>query len=70
MELITEPCLEAQGIVHHCPITGVYVRKDTKGTWTVFRPTTCHSCAYNDSTYRDLSLAVARCDYIAKRMKG
>lgn len=69
--LVTDSDLAARGIIHHCPETGVYVHADAKGTWTVFRPTVpACTVSYNDSTYRDQSLAVARCDYIARTLKA
>lgn len=36
-----------------------------RGIFTVFKPMGCGSVT--DSAYNDLTLAVARCDYLAKR---
>ena len=66
MNLITDPILLDMSIVHHCPITGVYVHEGKKGQWTVYEPASC--AVTSDSTYLDLSIAVARCDYLAKRL--
>lgn len=68
--LVTDPDLAARGIIHHCPVTGVYVRADATGTFTVFKPVPSYTHASSDSTYRDKSLAVARCDYLARTMKA
>lgn len=53
-------------IVHEAP-TGHYVYKE-KGSYTVYRPTITH--AVSDSSYAltedGLSIAKARCDYLAR----
>jgi len=69
MELVIDSDLTRRSIVHHCPETGVYVFQDKTGQWTVFRPESSRTVCYNDSTYVELSLAVARCDYIARRLQ-
>lgn len=45
---------------------GFYVFKSRDG-FTVARPSASGTHATDDSTYSDLSLAIARCDYLAKR---
>jgi len=68
VKLVTDPDLSRRHIVNHCPETGVYVFEDHPGQWTVFRPESSRTVCYGDSTYLDISLAVARCDYIARRL--
>jgi hypothetical protein len=62
----TDQYLKAHGIIHCCKETGWYVAKTGKG-FTVFRPTSTH--AESDSTYSNLSLAIARCDYMSNRAR-
>jgi hypothetical protein len=48
-----------------------WVLKDTyknKPAFTVMKNTITHSESVDDVTYLDVSLAIARCDYLAKRM--
>jgi hypothetical protein len=48
-----------------------WVLKDTyknKPSFTVMKTTITHSESVDDVTYLDVSLAIARCDYLAKRM--
>jgi hypothetical protein len=48
-----------------------WVLKDTyknKPSFTVMKNTITHSESVDDVTYLDVSLAIARCDYLAKRM--
>jgi hypothetical protein len=48
-----------------------WVLKDTyknKTSFTVMKNTITHSESVDDVTYLDVSLAIARCDYLAKRM--
>ena len=69
MKIVTDPDLTRRHIVHHCPETGVYVLEDKPGQWTVYRPQgKTGTCCYSDSSYFNLSLAVARCDYLARRL--
>lgn len=49
-------------ILHDTP-AGHYVARTADNTYTVFRAGITH--ATSDSTYRDLSLAVARCNAIS-----
>jgi hypothetical protein len=47
-----------------------WVLKDTyknKPSYTVMKNTITHSESVDDVTYPDLSLAIARCDYLARK---
>jgi len=69
MTLVTDPDLAKHGIVHHCPVTGVYVREESNGTWAVFRPTSSYTHAVSHTAFRELPMAVAYCDYVAGRLR-
>jgi hypothetical protein len=60
--------MQASDILHE---NGKYwVLKDShKGreTYTVMRNTITHSESVDEVTYPDVSLAIARCDYLARR---
>lgn len=45
-----------------------WVHADQDGTFTVYTVGITHSTS--DSTYADKSLAVARCDYLANRIRS
>ena len=59
-----DPILRHHGVVH-CEDTGHFVALGLTGTWTVFAPKATY--AESDSSYNDLSLAIARCQYLAER---
>lgn len=52
-------------ILHETP-RGFWVCLETRGTFAVYRPSPSRTHSVADSAYEDLSLAIARADYLER----